>query len=127
MLRLQALAVAASGCWAGGLGALHRQAAGFAAAAAAAHRQRQADLLVVHPAASPRHSLQEAIRLAESLTGGCDVVVGPLTGGTDAATAAPTAPVAWFPAWPPASMAIEAAAILSMTACYTRLLSARAR
>lgn len=96
MLRLQALIGAGSCCWAGGLGALHRQAAGFAAAAAAAHRQRQADLLVVHPAASPRHSLQEAIRLAESLTGGSDVVGGALTGGTPAATAAPVVP--WCPA-----------------------------
>lgn len=77
MLRLQGLLGIGGGLWAPektALAALRRQEAGFAAAAAAAaaaQQRRHADLLVVHPAASPRHSLQEAIRLAESLEGGC--------------------------------------------------------
>ncbi|KAI7842133.1 hypothetical protein COHA_004325 [Chlorella ohadii] len=75
MLRLQGLLGIGGGLWAPAktaLAALRRQEAGFAAAAAAAaaaQQRRHADLLVVHPAASPRHSLQEAIRLAESLEG----------------------------------------------------------
>ena len=107
MLRLQALLRGGSGACLGALAALQRRAAGLAPAAAG----RPADILVVHPAASPRHSLAEALRLAESLAGApslpascCVCAFFPLGAAVEAritAAVAPPAPTLLCPLRPP--------------------------